>query len=82
MRSHRGIGLKVCPSHFGTRPLHGVISGAFPIRFIRIVGPTNGDVKAIVRVKKGGMSINPGPVNAKVMVLPIVRKTKRLGAVA
>ena len=36
----------------------------------------------MVRVKKGGVSIDPGPVDAEGVVLPIVWKAEWLGVVA
>ena len=35
----------------------------------------------MVRVEKGGMCIDPGPVDAQAMVFLIIRKAKRFGVV-
>ena len=35
----------------------------------------------MVRVKKGSMCVDPGPVDAQTVVFLIIRKAKRLGVV-
>jgi hypothetical protein len=56
-----------------------VLSRAF---HILVLDPTNRNVKSTVGTKKGGMSINPGPVDAEAVVLPVIWKAKGFGVVA
>jgi len=52
-----------------------------PIKFIRVLDPTNGDENPTVRMKKRRMSISPGPVDAHAVVILVVRTAKGLGPV-